>query len=258
MPVDPPATSVQLPTTDGPAELNGAAAGRGILAGEDPTGELIISELMYHPVDGDPANEFVEVLNRSARTIDLEGWCLQGVKACLGQGSLQSGSFLSVPTLGTNSALSNGGEEIGLVDPAGDVVDIVEYDDRDQWPAMADGDGLSLQRRDPNSSGSNPGNWIAETPTPGTAAVSTGPPLPTWSDVTFTRLPSPGAAVEVSGVLDDSKDVAEVGVEYVLGFGAPATVSASVDASGRVNATVPGQPAGSLVRLRLVATTAEG
>jgi CotH kinase protein/Lamin Tail Domain len=260
--IETPAASNDRPQAaddvDEPADSHTEPARLDISVGDDPTSALIISEVMYHPVDDDADAEFVEILNRSTQSVDVEGWCLDGVKFCFDPGSLEPGSFLVVPTRGTNSALSNGGEELALVDPAGNLVDIVDYDDRAQWPALADGDGLSLQRRDPDVSGSNPGNWIAETPTPGSNTVSSGPPLPTWSGVTFDRLPEAGQEIRVSGTVDAPAGVVDVRVEYIVGFGTPVTVNASIDPEGRVTATLPGNPAGSLVRLRLVASTIDG
>ncbi|MDR1759168.1 MAG: lamin tail domain-containing protein [Fibrobacter sp.] len=45
--------------------------------------------------------------------------------------------------------------------------DAILYSDRGAWPTEADGLGKSLNRKDFNLSGHEPGNWEARTPTPG-------------------------------------------------------------------------------------------
>jgi hypothetical protein len=49
------------------------------------------------------------------------------------------------------------------------VVDRVEYRDGSPWPAAADGDGFSLQRRAPHLYGNEPLHWVASTPSAGRA-----------------------------------------------------------------------------------------
>ncbi len=85
------------------------------------------------------------------------------------------------------AALSNAGEQIGLVRPdtpqsqqqpeAGYVpylvVDEVQYLDDWPWSAEADGTGLSLQRRAPHLYGNEPLNWEAALPTAGRVHVET-------------------------------------------------------------------------------------
>jgi hypothetical protein len=84
--------------------------------------------------------------------------------------------------------LANGGEKVQLSKPGGQDmdgtrhwirVDRVTYSDGahpddfpsgvDLWPVKADGQGLSLSRINPAAYGNDPANWIAATPSPGSA-----------------------------------------------------------------------------------------
>lgn len=148
-------------------------------------------------------------------------------------------------------ALSNGGEEIRLLDASGAVVDAVEYDDHDEWPAYADGDGHSLQRRDPNAPSAHPGNWISAAPTPGAPNAGRGTGiLPTFSDVEHTVLPKAGQAIVVTAKLDGATSAK---LRYRIGLGAEKVIDMIVS-GGVATASIPGQAAGQLVRYRLEAT----
>jgi hypothetical protein len=58
-----------------------------------------------------------------------------------------------------SGGLSNGGEDIILVMPSGDTVDIVDYDDGGVWPSEPDGNGPSLTFCNPNLDNNNGANW---------------------------------------------------------------------------------------------------
>ncbi|RMD48919.1 MAG: T9SS C-terminal target domain-containing protein, partial [Ignavibacteria bacterium] len=59
--------------------------------------------------------------------------------------------------------LSNGGEYIQLVDPSGNIVDSLTYDDKAPWPTEPDGNGPTLELVDPFADNSIPANWDAST-----------------------------------------------------------------------------------------------
>ena len=46
------------------------------------SGDVVFNEIHYHPVDDHPAGEFVELYNKSDSTVDLGGWCVDGIKYC--------------------------------------------------------------------------------------------------------------------------------------------------------------------------------
>gem|GEM_PF-1232774 len=212
------------------------------------SGDVVINEIYYHPVDDDPDGEFLELHNTTSSAIDLNGWCVDGIKFCFTDSApIAAGGFLTLGSPGYEGALSNGGEELILLDPNGAEVDVVDYDDKDDWPAFADGEGDSLQRLDPKSDGDDPGNWRSDPPTPNARNTVRSAPMPVWSDVKHTTSPAPGAPVVVTASV---RDAAAASITYVIGFNAPITVDVAIE-DGAVRATIPGQPAGTLIRYRL-------
>jgi hypothetical protein len=55
--------------------------------------------------------------------------------------------------------LSNGGEQLTLIDPQGGTIMALVYDDEGGWPTRADGDGSTLEIIDPLGAPSDPDNW---------------------------------------------------------------------------------------------------
>jgi hypothetical protein len=138
---------------------------------------LRISEIMYHPPDPpaggsyeDDDFEFIEVVNTSADvTLDLEDVAFtQGIEFFFPAMSLAPGEHVvvvhnqvafqerygtSIRIAGEYGAtpddfkLSNGGEELRLVDPQGELVHEFSYDDA--WYPATDGGGRSLEIVDP-------------------------------------------------------------------------------------------------------------
>lgn len=134
-------------------------------------GEIVLSEIHYHPAkvaseEGPEQQwsrtdfEFIEVWNRSARTLQLEGMALtEGVRYLFPEASLLPGQrvviaedeaafatrYGNVSVIGKYTGqLSNGGEQLTLTGAEGQILDTVFYDDEGAWPASADGDGYSL------------------------------------------------------------------------------------------------------------------
>jgi spore coat protein CotH len=219
---------------------------------EAATPSVVINELHFNPEDDNPVSEFFELFNTTGSAIDLNGWCVDGISYCFGPGAvIPANGYIVRNGLQYSGKLSNGGEQIVLSDAGGSVVDALEYDDKEQWPAYADGEGPSLQRRDPASASDHPGNWESGAPTPGTLNVSRANGLlPTFSEVEHTELPAAGATVEVTAQFDGATAAT---LYYRIGFGAEVAVAMSVSGS-TVSASIPGQAAGSLIRYRLAAT----
>ncbi|MEW6156102.1 MAG: lamin tail domain-containing protein [Verrucomicrobiota bacterium] len=193
------------------AQDNGVASGR-FPDGEDRFVELttttsgsansrplerpvVISELMFHPLTEDSDDEFIELHNRSAKTIDLGGWKFtDGIDFQIPAGtSISPGGFLVVaknktqlmqnhPPLqnGTvvgnyTGTLANAGERVALAVPewivttntAGVsitnlvfvVVDEVNFTDGRRWSRWADGGGSSLELIDVAAENDFAANW---------------------------------------------------------------------------------------------------
>jgi hypothetical protein len=130
---------------------------------------VVISEIMYHPVDettDEEVHEFVELHNRSGKAVDLGGWKLDsdkggvsfafpaGVSIAAGQyrvvaknrqalAAVKKYGLAQADLLGDYAGeLDNGGATLSLRDPDGKVVDGVKYSDQFPWPIAADALGV--------------------------------------------------------------------------------------------------------------------
>lgn len=222
-------------------------------------GPVVISEIMYHPA-GDGDAEYLELLNVSAEEVVLydeeknTGWSVTsgvtyefptgdpvriapGERVLLVRDPAAFAAEFDAPEgtqifQWTEGGLKNGGEGLELSRP-GDVdalgvrqwvrIDRVNYGDDTLWPEAADGQGMSLARVSDRAYGNDVINWIAATPTPGTAAQATGG-FGTWASEN-------GLPANASGFLDDAdNDGMTNGIEYALGT-PPMRVSAPVSPS---------------------------
>jgi hypothetical protein len=170
-------------------------------------GPIVISEIMYHP-SGNGDAEYIELANISREPVTLfdelnsESWRFvdgfdfafpsdppvtmqPGERILLVRNEAIFRASYSVPPETQifqwfTGALNNDGEKLELAEP-GDVdenlvrqfirVDRVNFNDAIPWPVGADGLGASLTRRSLYAYGNDSANWIAATPTPGTASV---------------------------------------------------------------------------------------
>jgi hypothetical protein len=175
---------------------HGAVVGNGALnltytgPAVSPAGQIVISEIMYHPPQEGDA--YVEIYNRSPlQAFDLGGWRLNGVDFTFDRGAIiEPGQFRVIAedrtpyqhtygnvetVLGVYSGrLDHDGETLQLCMPAGSnawtVINEVTYDDELPWPTEPNGGGQSLQLIDLTQDNNHPGNW---------AAISTAV-VPTW------------------------------------------------------------------------------
>jgi hypothetical protein len=208
--------------------------------GPPVAGPLVITELMYHPLDGNA--EFVEIRNISGSAIPLMGVEVSGTGYVFGAlaPALQSGEYVLItdvdpadfratwnPPLNVNvygpyiGKLDNGGEKLRIRMPESTgipaepelmvSVDITDYADAGAWPVEPDGGGYSLQRILPAAYGSEPLNWTI-------GAIVGGSPGTDgdWREAFFT--PAELSNPAISGLLADA-DSDGVGnlVEYLLG-----------------------------------------
>lgn len=174
-------------------------------------GEVVITEVNYHPPGDDVNLEFIEVRNTFA-LLDLSGWRMRGgVDVDFPQGTSLGVNETIVlvafdptdVTLATNfrnyygvsdavrlvgpwdtnsdgesDRLSNDGEKLTLRSPHDDVdeilyvaVDQVDYNDALPWPLVADGDGGSIERSSFGEYGNDPSSWLGVTPNPGNEPI---------------------------------------------------------------------------------------
>ena len=171
------------------------AASPGQANGAPRISPVVINELMYKPISGDDADQYVEVFNRGATPVDLSNWSfIAGPSFQFAQGTtLPAGGFLVVaedavrlrshyPQLNLTNTVGNfsgriphGGGRIALarpelfnaVDSGGKpttlalpvVEDEVTFGTGGRWGTWAHGGGSSLELSDPNSNHRLAANW---------------------------------------------------------------------------------------------------
>ena len=215
--------------------------------------KIVIGEIHYHPENDNPDEEFIELVNISTEKMSLNGWCIPEVDVCftvddiIEPGTARVISMSNIPT-----ELGNGRGVLRLVDAEKSLHDVVYYEDNGHWPALADGHGSSLHRREAQLSGVEPGNWDARPPSPGVVEISeAGSFLPMFDDVTVTQSPKATQAIVLQARLRDG-DVAQL--EYKLNFSVDVVVPMQLRKDGVWTAQIPPQPEGTLVRYRLRGT----
>ena len=157
-------------------------------------GKLRISEIAYAPTGGSD-EEFIEFVNVSESSIELDGVKLvdgapvgeftfgqktlgagERIVVAANQAALLSahGGSISNRLAGEwgDGKLSNGGENITVLDKDGNLVLAFNYDNNNGWPGRADGKGSTLEVIDPAADLANPENWRSSSEyggTPGSA-----------------------------------------------------------------------------------------
>ncbi len=139
---------------------------------------LVINEIMFHPIAGGDAGEYVELYNRAPTNQSLSGWSLAGgISYSFTSGSIAPSNYVVVTkntnnlaarytnlVLGVNlfgnfnSSLGNGGDRVQLLSN-NVVVDEVTYGDGGRWGQWADGGGSSLELIDPRADNRLAANW---------------------------------------------------------------------------------------------------
>ncbi len=167
----------------------------------EPAGAFIISEILFAPEI--PGAQFVELVNRSPFSFDLEGWQLEGTGFTFPFGSIITNgqrlvltrdrdafraAYGSVPLFGVfNRTLPSGGQRLALLKPEGTsntIAAAVRYESGAPWPAAAP--GLSLQVIDLTQDNGRAANWAVDagarsTPgAPNSVAAVLAPFDPIW------------------------------------------------------------------------------
>lgn len=152
---------------------------------------------MYHPAMNEPGLEWLELYNQNAVDVDLGGWRLTGgIDYTFPDGTvIRGGGYLVVAVspgaliaatgvtnvIGPFSGrLSNNGEELRLRDINNRLMDSLSYGVDGEWPAGADGGGVSLAKRHPNLASGLVENWTVSAQiggTPGVVNFSSAPLL---------------------------------------------------------------------------------
>jgi len=196
----------------GAADTNSLVIGSAFLG-------LHITEINYHPhepigsellVSANAEDyEFVELQNLGSSALNLSGAkFITGITGTLPSQSLAAGARAvlvknsaaftaryggGINILGTfGGQLSNGGEELHLVDPNDATIRRFTYGDTEPWPERADGNGSSLELLDPTGDYDDPANWRASINyggSPGTSSLGQPPGVVINEVLTHTDLP---------------------------------------------------------------------
>ncbi|MFH0879416.1 MAG: lamin tail domain-containing protein [Lentisphaerota bacterium] len=168
--------------------------------------DIVINEIMYHPISDNGDDEYIEIYNRGTNNFSLSSWrFVDGVDFTFPEGTvLLAGNYLVIAKnaehllsqyaqlnsgnlLGDYSgSLADGGERVALAKPDDPdlpnedfvIVDEVNYSDGGHWGKWSDGGGSSLELRDPRSDNKLAANW--------SDSDETG--KSSWTHVTFTGI----------------------------------------------------------------------
>lgn len=123
-------------TTKGKANVislttdDGTGTGK-VLGTKIYTSQLKINELYPNPPGSDSEDEFIELYNTSAETVDITDWKLgdgSSKRYVIKDGSIPPGGYLVMKRSMTDIALNNsGGDSVGLYDPNGAIVEQTQY-----------------------------------------------------------------------------------------------------------------------------------
>jgi len=152
----------------------------------NPLAPLVISEINYNPAEGGTdSTEYIEIYHNGTTTLQLNGYTFgEGVDYLFGiNDSITSGQYfvIAVDSSGfrntygfdadaiwTSGGLSNGGEDISILDAMNRTVDSVDFDDNMPWPSgslagQPDGGGASIELMNVNFDNNVASNWVAST-----------------------------------------------------------------------------------------------
>ncbi len=149
--------------------------------------DVVINEIMYHPISNDDDDEYVELFNKGSSNVSIGSWQFtDGITFTFPADAVIPATgyvvvakdVVRLRAVYTNltaansfgdysGSLKNSGEKLALAkpddpgDPAQDlvVVDEVSYKDGGRWGPWADGDGSSLELKDPRSDNALADNW---------------------------------------------------------------------------------------------------
>jgi hypothetical protein len=186
-------------------------------------GDIVINELMYDPISGNDADQYIELYNKGTNTINLAGWQFtSGVAFTFPSITMSPNGYLVVAENMTNlfaeyTNLNRGntvGNYTGKLSHKGELVtlsmpqtlytntailveeDQVAYGTGGRWGEWAGGGGSSLELKDPRSNHRLASNW----------ADSDESQKSSWTNIQFT------GALDNGFNFDPFIDFAEIGI----------------------------------------------
>ena len=229
-----------------PVALLAALLAAPALAQAPAPGDVVVNEIMYDPPSGGANNEWVEVLNRSDRTVDLAGVSVRDAVATsdpvpgplvlapgayavlVKDGAAFAAAFPGVPfvELARFPSLNNTGDTAALA-LGGTVLDAVPYE------PLWGGNDASLERKDPDGPSTQRSNFATTTDpaggTPGARnsvfAQDAAPPTVEEAEATDAR------TVRVTFSEPVTEATAETAAGYQISGGVGAPASAELQAN---------------------------
>ncbi|MDP2314681.1 MAG: lamin tail domain-containing protein [Pseudomonadota bacterium] len=204
----------------------------------DVVDDIVINEIQYHraPVsrEGEPvtarSDEWIELYNRGTEAVDLGGWqFVDAVAYELPSGTvLLPGAWLVVardadalraehPDIAVvgdfTGKLDNWSDRVLLLDARGNPADEVRYFDGGRWPSAPDGEGSTLELRDPRADNAAAEAWAASSEGPrsewasysyrGEAAPSAVGPDGAWEELVVGLLDAGEVLIDDVSVIQD-------------------------------------------------------
>ncbi|MBT4399492.1 MAG: T9SS type A sorting domain-containing protein [Bacteroidetes bacterium] len=140
-------------------------------------GDVIINEIYYNAPDNqgpDDEWEFIEIFNPTSNKINVSGYKISKAVDFVFPFDtwVDAGEYLMVVADKNaysdlecqvfeydDGKLSNTGEVIQFISSTGDIINQIEYSDKQPWSPLADGNGFSLELSDPQENNSQAINW---------------------------------------------------------------------------------------------------
>ena len=246
---------------------------------------MVINEIFYHaPNDWDHL-QWIELHNAGSEMADISGWTFsKAVKLTFPAGTkIEAGGYLvisrdtevfrrfyttAVAKFTFDEDIRHKGARIELRDAKDDLVDLVKFSHEAPWPLTPDGESSSLERISPGISGDNVYNWAPSPPTvnyetpggtPGSrnSAYSASLPPVIESAALSADTVEPKTALSVQAKVLDADKVAKVMAVYRVGGGGRETPESTIEMTAKPNglftAEIPGQEAGKMIHVRVVA-----
>ncbi|MBD3234769.1 MAG: T9SS type A sorting domain-containing protein [candidate division Zixibacteria bacterium] len=245
--------------------------------------DVVINEIMYNFWDDyDPDNEdiwfeYVELYNNGPDSVDLSGWWFRdGIDFVFPTDSyilpedyvlvaVLPDTVIDYYSLDANKvygpftgALSNGGEDVIIVNASDVAIDSVDYDDGGGWPTAPDGDGPSLELVCPDYDNNIPESWAASTdygtPLAINSSYSCGNQPPVIANITQTpEYPGVSESVDVcADITDADGTVNNADLYYDAGAGYMTVVMSNTSGDTWCG-TIPGQADGTTVEYYITA-----
>ncbi|MEX0721803.1 MAG: CotH kinase family protein [Balneolaceae bacterium] len=170
--------------------------------------DIVINEIMYNAADDADSDDWIELYNSAGSSFNVSGWVVkdddnqhefiipdntiidsQGYLVIVVDQNMFDGIYSNIGNVigELGFGLSGSGDQVRIFDETGELVDSVEYDDVSPWDSQADGNGHSLELKDPFMDNSIAESWSASIHYKGSPGTTNGESV---SNETEEELPS--------------------------------------------------------------------